>query len=190
MAGADPAFLAGSFATDYPASSSQQGERGAFMYFEGGYWDISMDGGPAFQLTPYGSRIIQANGSAQDGPAMTSPPRRPPWSLVLPRHSTFLGRPEDCWQLDAGWPATVDADSWIVPLRGLEAPGFKGTLTVDATMFVHDPGPAWPGSADTQNRPNRPRPRGPGGTGIPEVHRQAQPCLTSHDGLGVGLPAA
>ncbi|SFT64813.1 hypothetical protein [Arthrobacter sp. ov118] len=136
MAGADPAFLAGSFATDYPASSSQEGERGAFRYFEGGYWDIRIDGGPTFQLTPNGSRIIQANGSAEDGPAMTNPPRRPPWSLVLPRHSTFLGRTEDDWQLDAGWPATVDAGSWIVPLRSLEAPGFKGTLTVNASLYV------------------------------------------------------
>ena len=136
MAGADPAFLAGNFATDFQASSSQEGERGAFRYFEGGYWDIRIDGGPTFQLTPYGSRIVQANGSAEDGPAMTNPPRRPPWSLVLPRHSTFLGRPEDDWQLDAGWPATVDEGSWIVPLTGLEAPGFKGTLTVDASLYV------------------------------------------------------
>ena len=136
MAGADPAFLAGSFATDFQIYSGPEGERGTFRYFGGGYWDIRMDGAVAFQLTPFGSRVVDADGSAEDGPAMTKPPRRPPWSLVLPRHSTFLGRADDDWQLDAGWPVTGDDGSWIVPLASLEAPGFKGTLTVDATLCI------------------------------------------------------
>jgi hypothetical protein len=134
MAGADPVFLAGSFATAF-RYSGLDGERGTFRYFRGGYWDIRMDGAGAFQLTPYGSRIIEADGSAEDGPPMTNPPRRPPWSLVLPRHSTFLGRTDDDWQLDPGWPATLDHGSWIIPLVSLEAPAFKGTLAVDAAMY-------------------------------------------------------
>ena len=136
MTGADPAFLAGSFATDFQIYSGPEGERGTFRYFGGGYWDIRMDGAVAFQLTPFGSRVVDADGSAEDGPAMTKPLRRPPWSLVLPRHSTFLGRADDDWQLDAGWPVTGDDGSWIVPLASLEAPGFKGTLTVDATLCI------------------------------------------------------
>ena len=136
MAGADPAFLAGSFATDYPASSGQQGERGAFTVFRGrllGHQHRRRTGLPA---DPYGSRIIQADGSAEDGPAMTSPPRRPPWSLVLPRHSTFLGRPEDDWQLDARVAGHGRRRLLDRAVEGLEAPGFKGTLTLDASMYV------------------------------------------------------
>ncbi len=94
-----------------------------------------MDGAAEFQLTPYGSRII-TDGSAEDGPAMTNPPRRPPWSLVLPRHSTFLGRVNDDWQLDAGWPITGYEGLWVVPLTTLESPWFRGTLTVEAGLSV------------------------------------------------------
>jgi len=136
MVGADPGFLAGRFATEFAASPGQEGERGTFRYFGAGYWDIRIDGGPAFQVTPQQSRIVQANGSAEDGPAMTDPPPQAPWSLVLPRHSTFLGREDDDWQLDAGWPVTGDQDSWVVPLKSREAPGLNGTLTVNAAMYV------------------------------------------------------
>ena len=135
MAGADPVFLASRFATDF-RQPGVWGERGTFRYFGGGYWDIRIDGGPAFQLTPHGSRVVQANGSAEDGPVMTSPRLRPSWSLVLPRHSTFLGRDDDDWQLDAGWPVTGDEDSCIVPLKSLVAPGLNGTLTVNPATYV------------------------------------------------------
>jgi len=136
MAGSDPVFLAGRFATDYSASPRTEGERGSFRYFGAGNWDIRIDGGPTFQLTPHGSRVVQANGSAEDGPAMTNLPPRPPWSLVLPRHSTFLGRDDDDWRPDVGWPVTGDRNSWIVPLKSLDAPGLVGTLTVDAATLV------------------------------------------------------
>lgn len=136
LAAADPAFLAGSFATGFRISSGPEGERGEFRYFGDGCWDIAIDGGAAFQLTPHGSRVVQADGSAGDGPAMTNPPRRPPWSLVLPRHSVFLGRAGDDWQPDAGWPITEAEGSWSVPLTHLEAPGLKGTLVVDATRCI------------------------------------------------------
>ena len=136
MAGADPGFLAGSFATDVSASPDPEREHGTFRYFGAGYWDIRIDGGATFQVTPRGTRIVQANGSTQDGPAMTNPPSRPPWSLVLPRHSTFLGREDDDWQLDAGWPVTGAQGSWVVPLKSLEEPGLNGTLTVHAAMYV------------------------------------------------------
>lgn len=136
MVGADPGFLAGRFATEFSDSRGPKGERGTFRYFGAGYWDIMIDGGPTFQVTPHGSRIVRADGSAEDGPATTNPPPRPPWSLVLPRHSTFLGREEDAWQLDAGWPVTGDQDSWIVPLKSPEAPGLNGTLTVNAATYV------------------------------------------------------
>lgn len=133
---ADPAFLAGSFATDFTIPSGAEGERGTYRYFGGGYWDIRIDGAADFRLTPYGSRVAEANGRAEDGPAMTNAPRRPLWSLVLPRHSTFLGRVDDNWQLDAGWPVTAHNGSWIVPLASMEAPGFKGTLVVDTATYA------------------------------------------------------
>lgn len=48
MAGAEPVFLAGSFATDFQIYSGPEGERGTFRNFTGGYWDIRMDGVGAF----------------------------------------------------------------------------------------------------------------------------------------------
>lgn len=133
LTNADPTFLAGSFATDFQIQPGAEGERGTYRYFGDGYWDIRIEGAADFQLTPHGSRIVDANGRAEDGPAMTNAPSRPPWSLVLPRHSTFLGRVDDDWQLDASWPITENEGLWVVPLASLQAPGFKGTLVVDAT---------------------------------------------------------
>ena len=101
------------------------------MYFEGGYWDIRIDRSARFLLTPWGSRVVEPSGAAEDGPPMKNPPRRPPWSLVLPRHSPFLGRVEDDWQLDAGIPVTEDGTFWAVALTSLESPRFHGTLAVD-----------------------------------------------------------
>lgn len=65
-------------------------------------------------------RFEQDPGYFEEGPGRGTPPRRPPWSLVLPRYSTFLGREDDDWQIDASRPL-------------LEEPG---TLTGGA----HEPG--------------------------------------------------
>ena len=35
-------------------SSPAEGERGTFVYFEGGYWNIMIDGAARFQLAPQG----------------------------------------------------------------------------------------------------------------------------------------
>jgi hypothetical protein len=132
----EPIFLAGDFATDFKVNPEADGERGTFLYFEGGYWDIRMDGGPRFLLTPWGSQVIQCGGSVEDGPAMSNLPRRPPWSLVLPHRSTFLGRAHDDWQLDAGKSIACDGSSWIAALTSLESTQFKGTLSVDAATYA------------------------------------------------------
>jgi hypothetical protein len=136
LAHAEPAFLAGSFDTRFTAAPDQEGERGSFLYFEGGFWDIRIHGATRFLLTPWGSRVTQPNGAEEDGPAMTNAPRRPPWSLALPRHSTFLGREDDDWQLDADTPVTADGSAWAVALTSLEAPRYHGTLTIDPETHV------------------------------------------------------
>lgn len=133
---AEPAFLAARFATDFPAYPDREGERGTVLFFDGGYWDVRMDGGPAFLHAPGGSRMIQTDGSAEDGPAMENLPMRPPWSLVLPRWSAFLGRLGDDWQINAGEPVEETDGAWRVPLTNLEKPEFTGTLTVDAERHV------------------------------------------------------
>jgi hypothetical protein len=46
----EPAFLAGHFATHFTADPEPDGERGTFLYFEGGYWDIRIDGATRFLL--------------------------------------------------------------------------------------------------------------------------------------------
>jgi hypothetical protein len=123
MAGADPVFLAGSFATDLQIHSGAEGERGTYRYFGAGYWDISIEGHRGQRV---GRRRARNDECAE--PAALS--------LVLPRHSTFLGRGIDDWQMDAGWPITSEGGSWIVSLTNMEAPGFKGTLRVDTEMYV------------------------------------------------------
>lgn len=133
---ADPEFLAGEFDTRFTSGPTRSGEAGTFVYFQGGFWDIRMGGGPRFILAPWGSRIVQPNGSIEDDPAMHNPPRRPPWSLVLPRYSTFLGREDDDWQLDAG-QALVNAGGELqAALTNLEHPSFSGTLSVDGHSYV------------------------------------------------------
>jgi len=130
LARAEPAFMAAHFATEFPAYPDREGECGTVLYFEGGYWDIRMDGGPTYLLAPGGSRIIGPDG-VEDGPAMGRLPSRPPWSLVLPRWSTFLGREDDDWQMDADIPVTEDGASWAASLTSLESPAFHGTLGID-----------------------------------------------------------
>lgn len=57
LAGAEPAFLAAQFATEFTVHPDREGERGTVLYFDGGYWDIRMDGGTTFLLAPGGSRV-------------------------------------------------------------------------------------------------------------------------------------
>lgn len=132
----EPTFLAGRFATDFRTSPDADGERGTFLYFEGGYWDITIDGAARFQLAPGGSRVTHAGRPPEDGPAMEDLPMRPPWSLVLPRWSAFLGRSDDDWQLNAAVPVVEDGGSWQASLTHMVKTQFTGTLTVDAELYV------------------------------------------------------
>jgi hypothetical protein len=136
LARMEPAFLAGTFATDFTANPDADGERGAFLYFEGGYWDIAIDGAARFQLAPQGSRVTHEGRAAEDGPAMENLPMRPPWALVLPRWSAFLGRPDDDWQLNAAVPVEEESGSWRASLTSMVKPEFTGALTVDAESYV------------------------------------------------------
>lgn len=128
---ADPGFVAGSFETQFPAYPDREGEQGTFIYFEAGFWDIRIDGAAAFLLAPWGSRATHRGGAEEDGPPMANLPGRPPWSLVLPRYSAFLGREDDDWQVDADTPVTMDGGQWAVALTSLEAPRYHGTLAID-----------------------------------------------------------
>jgi hypothetical protein len=132
----EPRFLAGTFATDFTANPAGDGERGSFLYFEGGYWDIAIDGAARFQLAPQGSRVTHEGRAAEDGPAMEDLPMRPPWSLVLPRWSAFLGRSDDDWQLNAAVPVVEDEGTWRASLTSMVKPEFTGVLTVDAGSYV------------------------------------------------------
>jgi hypothetical protein len=87
-------------------------------------------------LAPWGSRALPTWGPAEDGPAMKSLPRRPPWSLVLSRYSSFLGRADDDRRMEAGCPVVEDAGSLTAALTNLEDPAFMGTLTVSAETYT------------------------------------------------------
>lgn len=136
LARMEPMFLAGSFATDFTANPEADGERGSFLYFEGGYWDVTIEGAARFQLAPGGSRVTHEGRNPEDGPAMEDLPMRPPWSLVLPRWSAFLGRSDDDWQLNASVPVVEEGGTWRASLTSLVKPEFTGTLTVDAETYV------------------------------------------------------
>lgn len=89
-----------------------------------------------FLLAPWGSTVIEANGTADHGPAMLNRPRRPPWSLVLPRCSAFLGSPDDDWQINASEPVSEIDGKLTVSLTNLEQPQFTGAMTVDPRHWI------------------------------------------------------
>jgi hypothetical protein len=132
---ADPPFLAGDFATEFPAAPDREGEQGTFLYFRGGYWYMRTNGGCWFLQSPAGSRVIQLNGAIDDGPVINLQ-RRPPWSLVLPRCSTLLGSEDDDWQLNAAVPVAEVGPSWVAALTSLKTPESTGSLTVSSTTHV------------------------------------------------------
>lgn len=79
--------------------------------------------------------MVGLDGTVKSGPAKDQQ-RRPPWSLVLPRRSTFLGSEDDDWQLNAAIPVAEEGTSWTVALTSMTDPGSTGTLTVCAVTHV------------------------------------------------------
>jgi hypothetical protein len=55
---------------------------------------------------------------------------------VLPRYSTFLGREDDDWQLDASRPLVEEPGVLTAALTSLEDPQYKGTLTVSTETYT------------------------------------------------------
>lgn len=131
LAHADPGFVAGDFGTRFRDASGSEGETGSFRHFPGGFWEVTLDGGGRFLQAQWGMRFEQDSGYFEEAPDRGGqPPRRPPWSLVLPRYSTFLGREHDDWQIDASRPLVEEAGALTAALTNLEDPQFTGTLTV------------------------------------------------------------
>lgn len=131
LAHADPGFVAGDFGTSFRDGSGSEGETGSFRYFPGGFWEVTLDGGGRHLMAPWGTRFEQDSGYFEEAHDRGDlPPRRPPWSLVLPRYSTFLGREDDDWQLDASRPLVEEPGSLTAALTNLEDPLLTGTLTV------------------------------------------------------------
>lgn len=130
----DHRFLAGSFTTEFVAEG-RMGETGSFLYFEGGFWDVSLDGAPRLLLTPWGSRLL-GDGFTEDGPARVRHSSIPPWSLVLPRYSGFLGRADDDWQINAGHPISEQGGLLVVGVTNRVDAAFTGTLSIDPATWT------------------------------------------------------
>ncbi|MDQ0618618.1 hypothetical protein [Arthrobacter globiformis] len=136
LARADPGFAAGDFATRFRSASGPEGETGSFRYFPGGFWEVSNDGAGRFLMAPWGTRVELESGLVEEGPGRGTPPRTPPWSLVLPRYSTFLGREDDDWQLDVSRSLVEEPGVLTAALTNLEDPQYKGSLTVSTETFT------------------------------------------------------
>jgi hypothetical protein len=137
LARADPGFVAGDFATRFRSASGPEGETGFFRYFRGGFWEVRIDGASRSLRSPCGLRVELASGRVEEAPGRgTLPPRYPPWSLVLPRYSTFLGREHDDWQLDSSRPILEDNGSLTAALTNLEDPEYSGILTVSTDTYT------------------------------------------------------
>jgi hypothetical protein len=131
LARAEPGFLAGNFATHFDKATGLDGETGSFRYFPEGFWDVTLDDGTRFLSAPWGMRVELGSGEVEDAPDRgRTPPGRPPWSLVLPRRSSFLGREHDNWQIDASRRVLEEGGELNVALTNREDPAFTGTLTV------------------------------------------------------------
>jgi hypothetical protein len=136
LAHADPGFVAGDFGTRFRSASGMQGETGSFRYFPGGFWEVNNDDAGRFLLAPWGMRVELESGLVEEAAGRHTPPRFPPWSLVLPRYSTFLGREHDDWQLDASRPIVEEAGALTAAIVNLEDPQSKGTLTVNTDTYT------------------------------------------------------
>ncbi len=136
LARADPGFVAGDFATTFRRSSGPEGETGSFRYFPGGFWEVSNDGAGRLLVTPWGLRAELDSGVVEEAPGKGTPPRFPPFSLVLPRYSTFLGREHDDWQLDASRPLLEEPGVLTAALTNLEDPQYRGTMTVSTETYT------------------------------------------------------
>ena len=132
---ADPGFVAGNFATTFRDASEAEGETGSFRYFPGGFWEVTLDSGGRLLQAPWGGRYEHA-GYLEEAPGRGTPPRRPPWSLVLPRYSTFLGREDDDWQIDASRPLLEEPGTLTAALTNLEDPRYRGTLTLSTYTYT------------------------------------------------------
>jgi hypothetical protein len=135
LAHADPGFVAGDFGTRFRASGPE-GETGSFRYFPGGFWEVTNDGAGRFLLAPWGMRVELASGLVEEVSGRRTQPRFPPWSLVLPRYSAFLGREHDDWQLDAGRPLLEEPGTLTAALINQEDPQLRGTLTVSTETYT------------------------------------------------------
>lgn len=132
---ADPGFAAGDFATRFRDASEAEGETGSFRYFPGGFWEVTLDSGGRLFQAPWGGRYERA-GYFEEAPGRGTMPRRPPWSLVLPRFSTFLGREDDDWQIDASRPLLEEPGTVTAALTNLEDPQYRGTLTLSTYTYT------------------------------------------------------
>jgi hypothetical protein len=136
MVHADPGFVAGDFATRFRSALEAEGETGSFRYFPGGFWEVSIDDAGRFLLAPWGLRVELESGLVEQVSGRRRPPRFPPWSLVLPRYSTFLGREGDDWQLDASRPLVEEPGVLTAALTNLEDPEYSGILTVSTDTYT------------------------------------------------------
>ncbi|MFF2317950.1 hypothetical protein ACFVTE_16965 [Arthrobacter sp. NPDC058097] len=132
LAHAEPGFLAGDFSTQFDKATGRDGRAGSFRYFPEGFWDVTLDDGTRDLMAPWGMRVEFESGEVEEAPRSgRTPPGHPPWSLVLPHRSTFLGREHDSWQIDDSRPVVEEADGLTVVLTNREDPAFTGTLTVN-----------------------------------------------------------
>jgi hypothetical protein len=120
----------------FRSASGSEGETGSFRYFPGGFWEVSNDGAGRFLVAPWGMRVELESGLVEEAPGRRTPPRVPPCSLVLPPYSTFLGREDDDWQLDASRPLLEEPGALTAALTNLEDPQYRGTLTVSTETYT------------------------------------------------------
>lgn len=118
LAHAEPGFLAGDFAAMFRGTAGPVGETGSFIYVRGGFWRV--ENGTRFPSAPSAIRKELWSDHVEEAPDRGGPPlRRPPWSLVLPRLSTFLGGN----MMSASRPALEEPGELTAALTNLEDPG-------------------------------------------------------------------
>lgn len=124
---AEPTSIAGRFSTVFRDGTT--GESGRFLFVDPGRWVVWIDGAATLWSDGVGRHTRDRTGKSSG--SGTTMPRRPPWSMVVPRLAGVHGRPDDEWGI-----TEVDDIGQDRVRAVLRADGHEAHMVVDLAQLV------------------------------------------------------